>query len=216
MSPATRLALIAGAIVFFAVGIYAAYTAGVRSGNDRLDRDRVMISQLNDTIIELRGDLDKAEALMISAQRQRQIQEEAYKQISRAYAGSEQKNAYLGSRLDFYRSIISPEDGQSGPAIHAAEIKLDDNRATFDITLVQSIKHKHQVRGTLKVGLYDGDQALGQWPENSPRSVNYQYFLQVSGAIETAKLPQNARLRVQLSVQDGETIERWFDIVQQS
>lgn len=216
MSPAMRLASIAGGIVFFAVGIYAAYSAGVRSGNDRLDQDRLMISQLNDTIVELRSDLDNAEALMIAAQRQRQIQEEAYKQISKAYAGSEQKNAYLGSRLDFYRSIISPEDGQSGPAIHAAEITLDDNRASFDITLVQSIKHKHQVQGTLKVGLYDGNQPVGQWPENSPRSVNYQYFLQVSGAIEAAKLPENARLKVELSVQNGETIERWFDIVQQS
>lgn len=216
MSPAMRLASIAGVIVLFAAGIYVAYNAGVRSGNDRLDRDRLMISQLNNTIVELRTDLDKAEALMISAQRQQQIQEEAYKQISKAYAGSEQKNAYLGSRLDFYRSIISPEDGQSGPAIHAAEVTFADNRASFDITLVQSIKHKHQVRGTLKVALYDGDRALGQWPENSPRSVNYQYFLQVSGAIETAKLPENARLKVELSVQDGGIIERWFDIVQQS
>ncbi len=216
MSSTMRLALIAGVIVLFAVGIYAAYSAGVQSGNDRLDQDRLMISQLNNTIVGLRDDLSQAEALMITAQRQQQIQEEAYRQISRAYAGSEQKNAYLGSRLDFYRSIISPEDGQSGPAIHAAEVSMEENRASFDITLVQSIKHKHQVRGTLRVALYDGDQPLGQWPENSTRSVNYQYFLQVSGAIEMAKLPENARLKVELSVQDGETLERWFDLTQQS
>lgn len=212
MSSGTRLTLIFGLIVAVAGSLYGAYNAGVKSGHEQYDQDAIMIGQLNATINELRGDLARAEELKINAQRQQQIQEEAYKQISAAYAGSEQKNRYLGSRLDFYRSIISPEDGQSGPSIQAADITTDENGANFNITLVQSIKHKHQIRGTLRATLYDGDTELGQWPLNSPRSVNYQYFLQVAGNIEADNLPQNARLKVELSVQDGETLARWFDI----
>ena len=51
----------------------------------------------------------------------------------------------LGSRLDFYRSIISPEDGQSGPAIQDLEPTYENGVLSFDVTLVQAIKHKHQV-----------------------------------------------------------------------
>jgi len=80
------------------------------------------------------------------------------------------------------------------------------------VTLVQAIKHKHQVRGSLKLTLFDGGQSLGQWPVSSPRSVSYQYFEQVSGTIEIAELPENARIKVELNMQGGDKLEKWFDL----
>lgn len=212
MSAQVRLALIAGVLVLGAAALYGAYTMGVRSGHQQFQQDRLMLEQLDNTIVDLRNDLALAQEKMINAQRQQQIQEEAYRQISSAYASSEQKNSYLGSRLDFYRSIISPEDGQSGPAIQAAHASLENGAVVFDITLVQAIRHKHQVQGSLRVALYVGEQLSGQWPAGGPRSVNYQYFQQVSGTIEAVNLSENAKLKVELSVQGGDTIERWFDV----
>ena len=80
------------------------------------------------------------------------------------------------------------------------------------MTLVQAIKHKHQVRGNLRLELYDGTRLVKNWPNSSPRSINFQYFQQISGVIEAAQLNENARMRVELSLQSGEVIERWFDV----
>lgn len=192
--------------------MYLVYGYGVRSGHEKFEQDQELISQFNNTIESLRTNLNIAEEGLVISRRQQQIQEEAYKQMSLAYANSEQKNSVLGSRLDFYRSIISPEDGQTGPAIQDVEMQYAAGKLSFDITLVQAIKHKHQVRGTLRASLYDGDTPLSQWPLSSDRSVSYQYFQQISGSIDATDLAKSARLKIELVLQDGSTMERWFNV----
>lgn len=203
--------LTGGAFLLFAL-VYFAYGYGVRSGHDRYQQDQAMIDQLKRTITDLRLDLSVAQEGLIFSKRQLQIQEEAYTQMSKAYANSEQKNSVLGSRLDFYRSIISPEDGQSGPAIQELNQSFSQGELAFDITLVQAIKHKHQVRGSLRVTLFENDVATAQWPLSSERSVSYQYFKQVSGSIDKQSVAENAKFKVEFSLQDGETLQRWFKV----
>lgn len=212
MSTTVLMALVVGGLFVVFAGLYFAFKQGVANGHNRLEADQVRISQFNDELVQAKMDLEKAREGLIFAQRQQQIQEEAYKQINKAYANSEQKNAVLGSRLDFYRSIISPEDGQSGPAIQALSQVYTEGQLSFDITLVQAIKHKHQVRGNLVVTLFENDQPTGRWPTSSPRSVSYQYFQQVSGKISKTTLTANAKVKVELVLQDGETLERWFNV----
>ena len=212
MSTSTFMALLVGGSFAAFAALYLAYSKGVESGNARLQEDAQSIERLNQTIVDLKEQVDVAKQGLTFSQRQQQIQEEAYSQMSKAYANSEQKNRVLGSRLDFYRSIISPEDGQSGPAIQDLEPTYENGVLSFDVTLVQAIKHKHQVRGSVKIMLYENDIATGQWPSSSSRSVNYQYFEQISGSIERPNLSQNAKLQVELKVQNGETLERWFEL----
>lgn len=202
-----------GVIVLTSLAVlYGVFQLGVRSGNGQIGRDHQMIDQLNEDLENLRDRLAKSEESLVIAQRQRQIQEEAYKQINIAYASSEKKNNYLGSRLDFYRSIISPESGKAGPAIQAINLKSGADKLGFDVTLVQAIKHKHQVQALLFVELFDqNNKRLEQWPNKVGRSVNFQYFQQVSGAFSISELPSNAKIRVLLNLQNAEPIERWFD-----
>jgi len=209
-----KVVALVSAIGLVAVTMLLAFNAGVRSGNAQIDQDRSMMEQLNTTIVKLRSELDAARGDTVIAQRHKQIQEEAYKQISAAYAGSEQKNRYLGSRLDFYRSIISPEDGQTGPAIQALEVRQTGSGISFDVTLVQAIKHKHQVRGRLSLSLFVGDKQIGKWPESGVRTINFQYFQNISGVIEAVQLVKNARMRVELVVQDGDPLEKWFNLAE--
>jgi len=206
------MALVIGALFVFIASCYFAYGQGIRSGHAKYEDDQALIGQLDSSIGQLKSELADAREKLIFSQRQQQIQEEAYKQINKAYANSEQKNSVLGSRLDFYRSIISPEDGRSGPAIQDLIYDYSDGALSFDITLVQAIKHKHQVRGNLKVTLYDGDNALAQWPVSSSRSVNYQYFQQVSGSVEKSQLAGTEKIKVELELQGGERLERWFSL----
>lgn len=216
MSHSARMVVIIGGMFALFALMYFVYGQGVRSGHAKYAQDQELISQLSNTVETSKAKLGVAEEDLVISRRQQQIQEEAYKQMSLAYANSEQKNSVLGSRLDFYRSIISPEDGQSGPTIQSLESQYNDGKLSFDITLVQAIKHKHQVRGSLRASLYSGDTSLSKWPVSSDRSVNYQYFQQVSGIIEVAELPSSARLKIELVLQDGSTLERWFDIIAES
>lgn len=195
------------ALLVLAALVYFAYYFGVRSGNSQYEQDEVLIKQLNGTISTQQTSLDTAEQQLIFAQRQKQIQEEAYKQMSAAYASSEQKNQYLGSRLDFYRSIISPEGGESGPAIQAIDYRQESANIAFDITLVQAIKHQANVTGDIVVELLNGESVISQWPESGGRSVNYQYFQQISGVFESATTLENASIKVTLNLRDGTSIE---------
>ena len=88
----------------------------------------------------------------------------------------------------------------------------DQNKLSFDITLVQAIKHKHQVRGSLKVTLFENDVATAKWPLSSERSVSYQYFEQISGTIDKPVIAQSAKVKVELNLQEGGVLERWFNV----
>lgn len=214
MSSSVVMAIVVSTLLGFFVVAYFSYSFGVKEGYSELENDKLLTTQLSQSAGELRTDLEKTQKELIFAQRQQQIQEEAYKQLSKAYSNSEEKNSVLGSRLDFYRSIISPEDGQTGPAIQSFEHLYSEGQLSFDVTLVQAIKHKHQVRGTLRVTLYENDKAIAQWPLSSVRSISYQYFQQVSGSIESKKPSNGAKIKVELNLQDGDKLERWFVIEQ--
>jgi hypothetical protein len=60
----------------------------------------------------------------------------------------------------------------------------------------------------------DGEQLLGEWPQNSARSINFQYFQQISGAIETADVPDSAKLRVSLTLQDGNVLQNSYAVAE--
>ncbi len=215
MSTQTKASIIVGAILLIAAGLYSAYTLGVKSGHTQYSQDQILIERLNKTIANLRSELSSGGDGLIFAQRQQQIQEEAYKQLSNAYANSEQKNRELGSRLDFYRSIISPESAQSGPAIQAFESRYESGRVNFDITLIQAIKHKHQVRGNLRVSLTDGQRLIAQWPLSSSRSVSYQYFEKISGTIEVPSSITDIatlKLKVEFTMQSGDKLEQSYNV----
>lgn len=212
MSSTVVMALVVAGLLAIILIAYFSYSSGIKKGYGQSQTDVLLVSQLKDSAASLKDELTQTQEQLIFAQRQHQIQEEAYKQLSKAYSNSEQKNSVLGTRLDFYRSIISPEDGQAGPAIQSLDHHFADGQLSFDITLVQAIKHKHQVRGTLRVSLYENEKVIAKWPLSSSRSISYQYFQQISGSIEAAKMADNAKIKVELTLQGGEKLERWFPL----
>jgi hypothetical protein len=201
-------------LILIALGwlLYQLYAFGVRSGHIQIEQDRMRINKLTQTVEELRADLDKERREKIFAQRHQQIQEEAYRQMNKAYAGAEQENRYLESRLDFYRSIISPPDGNAGPAIQGFNYELKNGQLEFEVILIQSIKHKHQVRGELLVELYQQDKLIKQWPASGAASVNYQYFQKVNGVIENFRTTGADRILLTLKLREAEPLLRWHQI----
>lgn len=216
MARTTQVQLYLVGLVLIASALYGAFWYGGYSSDSGFKADKLSLESLREEISDLEQKLKTAEDDLIFAERQKQIQEEAYKQISAAYANSERKNRELVSNLDFYRSIISPENNQSGAAIQKLEHSLSQGQINFDVTLVQAIKHKLQIRGQLRVQAYLADELVGQWPSASGRSVSYQYFTRVSGTIDSPRILSESedkiRLLVTLDRADGEPLTRWFDL----
>ena len=99
MSRSTVMVLSVGSIFAVFALAYYAYGQGVRSGHAKFEQDKALVLQLNETISEMRQELTVVQEDLIISKRQQQIQEEAYKQLSKAYANSEQKNSVLGLSL---------------------------------------------------------------------------------------------------------------------
>ena len=142
MSAKARILWSIAALTALVGALVGTHWLGVQQGHADFESNKTKIAQLRVSLNQANDQLRQAEDDLIVAERQRQIQDEAYNQLSQAYANSEDKNQVLGSTLDFYRSIISPEDGQSGPAIQALEHRLSEDEFQFDVTLVQAIKHR--------------------------------------------------------------------------
>lgn len=212
MSTRTRVGLSLLILVLLVSVMALSFQFGMKVGNDRIEQDSATITRLETDLASLQDQLDRSQQDLIIAQRNQQIQEEAYEQMNQAYASSERKNSYLGSRLDFYRSIISPEDGEAGPAIQAFQASRNASGIGFKVTLVQAIEHNQQVMGNLQVSLIEGEQQIAVWPKSGPRSINYQYFEQISGVLEVAEFNQDARISVQFSLQNGEQLQREFNL----
>ena len=113
LSSSTIMFSVVVVLFILIIAAYFSYQAGTKKGYENFESDKILLQQLSGSVESLRSELASSEQNLIFAQRQQQIQEEAYKQLSKAYSNSEEKNSVLGSRLDFYRSIISPEDGKT-------------------------------------------------------------------------------------------------------
>lgn len=209
-----RTAIMISTLVIVLGLLFAAFQYGRYSGNAQLDKDAEQIVSLKQQIEKLGGQNSTNENKLMFAQRQQQIQEEAYKQMSEAYASAEKKNRYLTSRVDFYRSIISPRNNEKGPRIQDLNHSISEDQISFDITLVQSIKHKHQVRGTVRAFLIDANnQVFASWPETNAKAVNFQYFQHTSGVFRVPEVLEGHKIKVELTVEGDNIIERLFDII---
>jgi len=195
----------------FACALLGLFCLGVLFGHNRVIQDYQQIGRLNESNIKLLRESNAAKEQSIFSQRQLQIQEEAYKHLNISYAGLEQKNSYLESRLNFYRSIISPVNGQSGPNIQSLNYRQDGSDVVFDLILVQAIKHETQVSGNLRLKLYQAGQLMAEWPASDTKVINFQYFEQISGVFEGVEIiNDDTKIRVEFILLEGEPILEWF------
>ncbi len=91
MARTTQVQLYLVGLVLIASALYGAFWYGGYSSDSGFKADKLSLESLREEISDLEQKLKTAEDDLIFAERQKQIQEEAYKQISAAYANSERK-----------------------------------------------------------------------------------------------------------------------------
>ena len=98
-SSSTIMVLVVLGLLLIAVVAYFSYFEGFKKGYKDFEGDKVLLQQLSKSVNESKEELSTNQQDLVFAQRQHQIQEEAYKQLSKAYANSEEKNSVLRSHI---------------------------------------------------------------------------------------------------------------------
>ncbi len=180
--------LVLVSLVLLSFGSYwLGYTRSSEYDEEQRNTIKVLSADLKKTNVANR----KLTQELATAQRQVQVEQEAYKEINKAYKKVEQKNEVLSRRVNFYRSIVSPEDGTSGVKIHDIRSKrLEGGQVEFELTLIQSINHEKQAKVNVVVELYESKQAkksLSRWPDSNSKVLQFRSSDVVKGAL---KMPE--------------------------
>ena len=178
--------------------------------------DRADLTRTNDELTAQNGQISAA---LTQAKRQLEIDSTAYVELKAAYESSTSQIHVLREDLDFYRSIISPDDGRAG--IRVQNLVIAPNSAgpefRYEVTLIQALKHDNEIEGEVALdieGRQDGELAtlsaatLGMQAE----PIKFRYYQNVEGRwwLPDGFTPQRVRVRVIATPNSALIAERWY------
>ena len=126
------------------------------------------------------------------------VQQAAYVELEKNYELVDQRNEFLNRRVNFYRSILSPDDGISGVRIHNVNLIEEQKIIFFEITLIQSINHERDATAKVYVELYEakeGRKPLASWQADN-QNFKFKFFETVEGSVVSDKNIDNMFLKI--------------------
>ena len=193
------------------------FVAGIVWSNlDNVEQRRSYLAAV-DQAARLSGknaDLEKSDAELseriVQLEHKLQIDRVAYDKLTKTLNDSSVYISELRSDLDFYQSIISPEDNKPGVKVHEFTLVSTQNPAVFKykLTVVQALNHDNVVNG--RVGILLDGQRQGEPAKVSFEDIGggsgklrFRYFQNLAGEITLPDglLPQ--QVAVNLDVKAG-------------
>ena len=178
--------------------------------------DRAEFTRTND---ELTGQNDQLSVALAHAKRQLKIDSTAYIELKAAYESSTSQIHALREDLDFYRSIISPDDGRAGIRVQNLVIAPNATGPEFryEVTLIQALKHADVIEGEVALdieGRQDGELATlsGATLGMQAEPIKFRYFQNVEGQwrLPDGFTPQRVRVTVIAAPDSALIAERWY------
>lgn len=207
--------------IIFAVLIAASHWYAYRFGLNQVD-----IARLQGEKEVFRGQIkalqQRNDGLMESvarAERQLQIDETAYAELSASLEKSAKQINGLHEELNFYRSIISPSDNRAGIQIQDLSIErsVTQHQYHYTLVLIQALKHDKLVRGNVRInveGVQGGKKKFLKSSEIGTHfdQVNFKYFQSLKGVFELPSdfMPVRVQVSVRTSRKNARVLERWY------
>lgn len=238
LSSTTRLLITVAAIIVIAGASIGGYLSGRGAVQVQLDSRAQEIERLHEVLQETRQDrdglesdldgareklaemrrkLDETRSNLTKVTRQLQIDQTAYSELREQLQESNQQITRLASELQFYRSIISPSDGESG--VKVQELQLEpaeaDREYRYRVTLIQALDHENAVNGVVRFEIEGTRQGEGH-SVNIPAdgddliAAKFKYFQNLAG---TFTLPEGftpTGIRVIFQTDNSGTVDRDF------
>ena len=147
---AVFVALLVGGYLVFELGrIQGGYS--IVEATARTNALRTQVATLQDDIVSLKQEIALLET-------HREIDREAYAQVETNLSALQQKIQEQRDAIEFYRGIMSPEDGAQGLRVHGVKLSRGASEREFVVrlVLVQLMKHDRAVQGDVDLVL-EGD-----------------------------------------------------------
>jgi hypothetical protein len=205
----TRLVKILFGMFMFA----GVFTAGiVWSTLDHVEQGRSYRSaigqaaKLSAKIDELTAENTELRARISKYQGQLQVDQTAYTSLTQQLSESAVYINELRENVDFYQSIISPQDNTAGVKVHRLRLDQSKEKSSYkyNLTIVQSLKHENSVKGNAELSV-EGEQA-GQSRQinmsdigDVPAKLSFRYFQNLQGDFQIPEGFKPERLLVRLT-----------------
>lgn len=209
------LVAVCGYLIFEFGRISAGYDV-VEAGNEAQDYvDHIRI--LDDEIVDLKQEIAILET-------NRQVDRASYKEVEVSLTHLQEKIQEQRDAIAFYRSIVSPSDGNSG--LRVQDLKLTRGKAEREfrlrLVLVQAMKHDRKVSGNVGlsvVGSQDGAETtyvLAQLlPDEADRvwAFSFRYFQDFERrlVLPDGFVPERITVEVRSKTRSISSIEESFD-----
>ena len=214
-----RLALVAAVLVAMAVMLYAGYYYGKIGSELSLARSQQLVGELNQEVESLRQRFADIQGSLARAERQLQIDKTAYAELGAELKSSNQRLASLRNELSFYRSIISPENGEAGARFQEFVVARTHEPRVFAyrLVLIQALQHTSDVEGALTLeikGKRAGNPASLRLPPagSDDIKVKFKYFQTLEGTFELPDgfVPGEVKVVLTPGPKKSTAVERWY------
>lgn len=206
-------------IVCFVAGVAGAYYFGRWQLQGELAQTRKQFTEQVDRYQVLNEQYEQVQDSVAQMKRQLHIDDSAYTELRKEL---DQSNLLLGelrSELEFYRSIISPEDGKQGVRVQEFSITptLESEKFVYKLVLIQSLQQGKELSGT--VSLTIKGEAGGEpktiehpGPGQEKMQVKFKYFQSLTGTLDLPKTFKPLQVKVDLAGSKKKPLieERWY------
>jgi len=212
--------------VIVALCVAVALAAVLESYRYGLKRAHYLGSEAEHTEATLRAqlrDLEKRNRelreTLARVERQLQIDHVAYQELDTALVESTRKLAELKEELSFYRSIVSPRQGERGLQVKELDLDAagDGNRYRYRLVLIQAMGNKKMVKGKVSFsveGVRNGtEEVIDVEPENGASlAVSFRYFQDLRGVLRLPDdfLPTRIKVVVTPEKKGKALLEDWL------
>lgn len=214
-----RKIVVIGLSILTAVGLlFGSFKAGYRKANFDSVVHGSYITRLEKELSAVEAKAKDFQQKMAVAQRDSQVQKAAYAEINKTYQKVDDKNEELNRKLNFYRSIITPEDGRSGVKIHDVRTTLNANgELGFEVVIIQSIDHSASKNVSVLIELLKSKKArssIQQWPTTGRKRISLRYSDTISGVFEDVQVKSDMVLKITAQPNDrvDKQLVEWHEL----
>jgi septal ring factor EnvC (AmiA/AmiB activator) len=178
--------VVAAAVLLALLLCFGLYELGQRAGGHSVFKSDQRRQALRAEVAQLQAENQALKDELARVRTSVEVDREAQARITDSLAASEARVAELNEELEFYRRIVSPQEGQAGLRVQAFEVIPGDmaNAYRLKLLLVQSPQRSGRAQGQLDLslrGTLDGQEASLALEQVAaePRSFEFLYFQDV-------------------------------------
>jgi len=220
-----RARVLAGAIVVAVlVAGYVLFEFGRHEGGFDTLEARSQHQGLQTRIAELSAENEELRQKVALLETSRGVDREAYSQVEGTLGDLQRQLQEQREELDFYRTIVTPSDGQSGLRIQELSLSPGAQASAFrlHLVLVQAAQHDQVISGVVNLSV-DGAQAgkpvsyaLGRLVSDAdavPMGFSFRYFqnLEAELLLPDGFVPERVNVEVTPSGKQAKVIRQSFD-----